>query len=142
MVAVRIAPDMTMAIVGSPEYLKSRPPAKTPHDLTLHNCINLRLPTLDSRLPWELCKGQRELQVRVGGQLTFNSVYQMIDAALAGFGLAYVPKDLVDAHVEAGRLSWVLADWFPTFVGHHVYYTSRRKSSRAVQLVVDALKAG
>ncbi|MGF6444143.1 LysR family transcriptional regulator [Paraburkholderia youngii] len=142
MIAVRIAPDMTMAIVGSPDYLQSRPLAKTPHDLTLHNCINLRLPTRDSLLPWELYKGRRELQVRVEGQLTFNNVYQMIDAALGGFGLAYVPKDLADAHVKAGRLSWVLADWFPTFVGHHVYYTSRRKSSRAVQLVVDALKAG
>ncbi|MBB5415818.1 DNA-binding transcriptional LysR family regulator [Paraburkholderia sp. JPY171] len=120
MIAVRIAPDMTMAIVGSPDYLKSRPLAKTPHDLTLHNCINLRLPTRDSLLPWELCKGRRELQVRVEGQLTFNNVYQMIDAALGGFGLAYVPKDLADAHVKAGRLSWVLADWFPTFVGHHV----------------------
>src|SRR6185437_5339651 len=142
MVAVRIAPDMTMAIVGSPDYLQSRPTAKTPRELTLHNCINLRLPTRDSLLSWELCKGQRELQVRVEGQLTFNNVYQIVDAALGGFGLAYVPRELVDGHVKAGRLSWVLADWFPTFVGHHVYYPSRRKSSRAVQLVVDALKAG
>ncbi|MGF6875123.1 hypothetical protein OKW35_004595 [Paraburkholderia sp. MM5477-R1] len=78
MVAVRIAPDMTMAIVGSPDYLQSRPAAKTPHDLTLHNCINLRLPTRDSLFSWQLCKGQRELQVRVDGQLTFNNVYQMV----------------------------------------------------------------
>jgi DNA-binding transcriptional LysR family regulator len=142
MIAVRIAPDMTMAIVGSPAYLQSTTPAKTPQDLTLHNCINLRLPTRDSLLPWELRKGRRELQVRVEGQLTFNNVYQMMDAALGGFGLAYVPKDLVEAHVRAGRLRWVLEDWFPTFVGHHVYYASRRKSSRAVELVVDALKSG
>ncbi|MBB5461614.1 DNA-binding transcriptional LysR family regulator [Paraburkholderia sp. Cpub6] len=111
-------------------------------DLTLHNCINLRLPTRDSLLPWELRKGRRELQVRVEGQLTFNSVYQMMDAALGGFGLAYVPKDLAEVHVRAGRLNWVLEDWFPTFVGHHVYYPGRRKSSRAVELVVDALKSG
>ncbi|SAK54370.1 LysR family transcriptional regulator [Caballeronia hypogeia] len=142
MIAVRIAPDMTMAIVGSPSYLKSRPHAKTPQDLTLHNCINLRLPTRDSLLAWELRKGRRELQVRVEGQLTFNNVYQMVDAALGGFGLAYVPKDVVEVHVHAGRLNWVLEDWFPTFTGHHVYYASGRKSSRAVELVVDALKAG
>ena len=142
MIAVRIAPDMTMAIVGAPSYLRSSAPAKTPQDLTLHNCINLRLPTRDSLLPWELCKGRRELQVRVEGQLTFNNVYQMLDAALGGFGLAYVPKDLVEADVRAGRLRWVLEDWFPTFVGHHAYYPSRRKSSRAVELVVDALKSG
>lgn len=142
MIAVRIAADMTMAIVGSPGYLKSRPQAKKPQDLTRHNCINLRLPTRDSLLAWELRKGRRELQVRVEGQLTFNNVYQMVDAALDGFGLAYVPKDLVEAHVRGGRLGWVLEDWYPTFVGHHVYYPSRRKSSRAVELVVDALKAG
>jgi DNA-binding transcriptional LysR family regulator len=142
MIAVRIAPDMTMAIVGCPSYLESRPPAKTPQDLTLHNCINLRLPTRDSLLSWELRKGRRELQVRVDGQLTFNNVYQMVDAALAGFGLAYVPKDVVEDYVRGGRLCWVLEDWYPTFVGHHVYYASRRKSSRAVELVVDALKMG
>ncbi|SHK50941.1 LysR family transcriptional regulator [Paraburkholderia terricola] len=142
MVAVRIAPDMTMSIVGSPSYLQSRPQAKKPQDLTLHNCINLRLPTRESLLPWELSKGRRDLQVRVEGQLTFNNVYQMVDAALAGFGLAYVPKDLVEQYVRAGRLAWVLDDWYPTFVGHHVYYSTGRKSSRAVQLVVDALKAG
>lgn len=142
MIAMRIAPDMTMAVVGSPAYLKSKPRPRTPQDLTQHNCINLRLPTRDALLAWELKKGRRELQVRVEGQLTFNNVYQMLDAALAGFGLAYVPKELAAPHVDAGRLAWVLEDWFPTFVGHHVYYPSRRKSSRAVELVVDALRAG
>ncbi|WP_027802968.1 LysR family transcriptional regulator [Paraburkholderia dilworthii] len=142
MIAVRIAPDMTMAVVGSPGYLRSRPMAKKPQDLTLHNCINLRLPTRNSLLAWELSRGRRELQVHVEGQLTFNNVYQMVAAALGGFGLAYVPKDLVEQHVKAGRLSFVLEDWFPTFVGHHVYYPNRRKSSRAVELVVDALKSG
>lgn len=142
MVAVRIAPDMTMSIVGSPDYLSTRPRAKTPTDLTLHNCINLRLPTRDSLLPWELIKGRRELRVRVEGQLTFNNVYQMLDAALRGFGLAYVPKGLAEPYVQAGRLAWVLKDWYPTFAGHHVYYPGRRESSRAVELVVNALKLG
>ncbi|ABX18464.1 transcriptional regulator, LysR family [Burkholderia multivorans ATCC 17616] len=142
MVAVRIAPDMTMTVVGSPSYLQSKPHARTPQDLTLHNCINLRLPTRESLLPWELRKGRRELKVRVEGQLTFNNVYQMVEAALGGFGLAYVPKDLVEDKVRAGRLCWVLEDWYPTFVGHHAYYPNRRKSSRAVELVIEALKTG
>ncbi|MEM5316490.1 LysR family transcriptional regulator [Paraburkholderia sp. JHI869] len=142
MIAARIAPDMTMAIVGSPAYLKSRPATRAPRDLTLHNCINLRLPTRNSLLAWELSNGKRQLQVRVDGQLTFNSVYQMVDAALGGFGLVYVPKDLVEPYVKSDRLEWVLEEWFPTFVGYHVYYPSRRKSSRAVELVVNALKSG
>jgi DNA-binding transcriptional LysR family regulator len=141
MIAARIAPDMTMTIVGSPAYLAQHAPPKTPQDLTRHNCINLWLPTRDALLPWELRKGRRELQVRVDGQLVFNNVYQMVDAALAGFGLAYVPKDLVASHINAGRLTWVLEDWHPTFTGFHVYYSSRRQSSRAVALVVEALKA-
>jgi DNA-binding transcriptional LysR family regulator len=142
MIAAPIAPPMTMAIVGAPKYLKSNPPPQKPQDLTLHNCINLRLPTRDSLLPWDLKKGKRQLRVRVGGQLVFNSIYPILEATLGGFGLGYVPKDLVTQHVAARRLVWVLEDWFPTFAGHHVYYPSRRKSSRAVELVVEALKQG
>lgn len=141
MIAARIGPDVTMAIVGAPSYLARCTPPKAPQDLLRHNCINLWLPTRDSLLPWELRKGRRELQVRVDGQLVFNNVYQMVDAALAGFGLAYVPKELVAPYVDAGRLAWVLEDWHPTFTGFHVYYSSRRQSSRAVALVVEALKA-
>jgi DNA-binding transcriptional LysR family regulator len=142
MVAARIAPDLTMAIVGSPDYLEARHEITKPQDLTLHNCITLRLPTRNSLLPWELRKGRRQLQVRVDGQLTFNNVYQIVDAAVGAFGLAYVPRDLVEPYVESGRLRWVLEDWFPTYVGLHVYYPSRHKSSRAVELVVEALKSG
>lgn len=142
MVATRIGHDMTMSIVGAPDYLATRPVPKMPQDLTLHNCINLRLPTRNALLQWELRKGKREVQVRVDGQLVFNNSYQMLNAALAGFGLAYLPLELAANHVAEGRLQRVLADWSPTFVGLHVYYPSRRKSSRAVSLVVEALKAG
>lgn len=141
MIAVRIAPDMTFAIVGAPSYLAQRPKPKLPQDLTLHSAINLRLATRDSLLPWELRKGKREVQVRVDGQLTFNNVYQMLDAALEGFGLAYIPKAMAIGHVEAGRLAWVLEDWFPTYMGLHIYYPNRRQASRAVAMVIEALKA-
>jgi DNA-binding transcriptional LysR family regulator len=140
MIAVRIAPEMRMAIVGSPSYLESRPLPKTPQDLTTHNCINLRLPTHDSFYAWELKKGNREVQVRVEGQLAFNGTYPMLDAALAGYGLAYIPADLAQAHVAAGRLNWVLEAWCPTFPGLHAYYASHRQSSRAMALVIDALR--
>ncbi len=140
MIAVRIAPDLRMAIVGSPSYLEKQPPPETPQDLTAHNCINLRLPTRGGLYAWELKKGDRELQVRVDGQITCNGSYQMLNAALGGLGLAYVPEDLAQPHVAAGRLQWVLQDWFPTFPGLHAYYPSRRQSSRALTLVVDALR--
>jgi DNA-binding transcriptional LysR family regulator len=142
MVAMRIGPDVTFAIVGAPGYLARFAAPKTPQDLTRHNCINLRLPTRDALLPWELRKGKHELQVRVDGQLVFNNVYQVLEAALAGFGLAWLPQDLAAAHVAAGRLELVMTDWAPTFPGVHVYYSSRRQLSRAVTLVVQALRAG
>lgn len=140
MIAVRIAADMKMAIVGSPTYLENKPQPKKPQDLMQHNCINLRLPTLGGFYAWELKKGSREVQVRVEGQLSFNGSYHMLDAALAGYGLAYLPSDLVQAHVTAGRLVRVLDDWCPTFPGLHAYYASRSESSRALALVIDSLR--
>lgn len=141
MIALRIAPDETLAVVGSPAYLQGRTLPSQPQDLTDHNCINLRLPTRDSLMAWELRKGKEQVEVKVSGQLVFNNSYQMLDAALEGFGLAYLPKALVEPHVQAGRLCWVLEDWFPTFTGHHAYYASRRQSSLAVRLVIAALRA-
>ncbi|MFM0039574.1 LysR family transcriptional regulator [Paraburkholderia strydomiana] len=140
MIAVRIAPDMRMAIVGSPGCLAERELPRKPQDLTAHNCINLRLPTLGGFYPWELKKGTRAVQARVEGQFAFNGTYQMLDAALSGCGLAYVPADLVQAHVAAGRLIRVLEDWCPTFPGLHAYYANRREFSRAMTVVIDALR--
>lgn len=140
MIAVRIAPDLRMAMVASPAYLQAQPAPLAPDGLAQHNCINLRLPTHGGCYPWELARGEETLQVRVQGQLTFNGTYQMLAAALDGCGVAYLPQDLAREHVAAGRLCWVLEDWFPTFPGLHIYYPSRRQSSRALSLVVDALR--
>ncbi|MEQ7918695.1 LysR family transcriptional regulator [Xanthomonas sp. WHRI 1810A] len=142
MIAVRIAADETLAIVGAPAYLQGRPAPQTPQDLMTHNCINLRLPTRDSLMPWELSNGTQHTEVRVNGQLVFNNAYQMLDAALKGFGLAYLPKALVEPQVQAGNLCWVLEDWFPTFIGHHAFYATRRESSLAVRWVIAALRGG
>jgi len=140
MIAVRIAPDMRMVVVGAPSYFAKRPPPKTPQDLTDHDCINLRLPTYGGLYVWEFEKGNRELKVRVDGQLVFNSLTQRLNAALAGFGLAYVPEDVAQPHVAQGRLKRVLDDWCPPFPGYHLYYPSRRQASRAFALLVEALR--
>lgn len=140
MIAVRISPDLKMAIVGAPAYFAQRERPAAPRDLVAHDCINLRLPTHGALYAWELARGDDTLQVRVDGQVTFNGTYEMLDAALAGYGLAYVPAELAAPHVDAGRLVGVLDDWCPTFPGHHLYYASRRQSSRALALIVDALR--
>lgn len=140
MIAVRIAPDMKMAMVGSPAYLASRDAPKSPTDLTLHNCIGLRLPTHGGVYAWELKKGKRELQVRIDGQFTCNGSYQMLRAAIDGIGLAFLPDDLVADHVNTGQLLRVLEPWCPTFPGLHIFYANRREMSRAMSVVIDALR--
>ena len=139
MVAVRIGPDMSMAVVGAPAYFKKRPEPKRPQDLVDHDCINLRLPH-GGLYAWDFANGGRELRARVDGQLIFNGTHQMLKAALAGFGLAYLPDEMVLAHIDAGRLKRVLEDWCPLYSGHHLYYPSRRQHSPAFALLVDALR--
>jgi len=140
MIAVRIGPDMRMSVVGSPSYFRTRSEPKKPQDLIGHNCINLRLPTHASLYAWEFERGSRELRVRVEGQMIFNGTAQLLNAALAGCGLAYVPEGMVETHVAKGRLRRVLADWCPPYSGYHLFYPSRRQSSAAFALVVDALR--
>jgi DNA-binding transcriptional LysR family regulator len=140
MIAVRIGPDMRMAVVGAPSYFAGRPRPRTPQDLTAHACINIRLPTYGGLYAWEFEKEGRELKVRVEGQLVFNNIALRQNAALAGFGLAYLPEDQVQAHLADGRLIRVLADWCPPFPGYHLYYPSRRQPTPAFALLVDALR--
>ena len=140
MIAVRIGPDMRMAVVGAPAYFKAHPEPKRPQDLVEHNCINLRLPTHGGVYAWEFEKGNRELRARVEGQLTLNGTAQLLNAALAGCGLAYVPEGFAAGHVAKGRLKRVLADWCPSYSGYHLFYPSRRQSSAAFALVVEALR--
>lgn len=140
MIAVRIGPDMRMAVVGAPAYLSGLRPPETPQDLADHDCINLRLPTLGGLYAWEFEKDGRELRVRVDGQLVFNDIALVLDAALAGFGLAYLPEDQVAPHLAAHRLIRLLEPWCPPFSGYHLYYPSRRQQSPAFALMVDALR--
>ena len=140
MIAVRIAPDMRIAVVGTPSYFKGQPEPKRPQDLVNHNCIKLRLPTHGGVYAWEFEKAGRELRVRVDGQLTYNTTAQMLTAALAGLGLAYVPEGLAKPHVAKGRLKRVLADWCPPYSGYHLYYPSRRQPSAAFALLVETLR--
>jgi DNA-binding transcriptional LysR family regulator len=140
MIARRIGPDLRMAVVGAPAYFASRTIPTRPQDLTDHRCINLRLPTHGGLYAWEFEKGRRELRVRVDGQLIFNGTHAILKAALAGFGIAYVPEDLIREPVTDGRLIHVLQDWCPPFPGYHLYYPSRRQHSRAFSLLIEALR--
>jgi DNA-binding transcriptional LysR family regulator len=139
MIALRIAPDMRMVVVGSPAYFAKRPPPQTPQDLGDHDCIGLRLPTYGGLLTWEFRRGERITTAHVTGRLVFNRSDLMAEAAVAGNGLAWLPDDMAREHLAAGRLVTTLDDWEITFPGYHLYYASRR-SSPALSHVVDALR--
>ncbi|MBD9613513.1 LysR family transcriptional regulator [Pseudomonas sp. MM213] len=140
MIAMRIGPDMRMAVVGSPAYFARHSKPDIPSDLMQHNCITLRMPTYGGLFLWEFEKDGQELNVRVEGQMVFNNIAMRMEAALQGLGLAYMPEDLVQEHVAQGRLIRVLADWCEPFSGYHLYYPSRRQSSPAFALLREALR--
>lgn len=140
MIAVRIGPDLRIAVVGSPAYFEGRARPRTPHDLTAHNCINLRLPTHGGLMVWDFRKGKRELKVRVSGQWIYNSISPIVRAALVGQGLGFLPEDAVAEHIAAGRLIRVLDDWCQPYTGYHLYYPSRRHTSSALAVVIEALR--
>lgn len=140
MVAVRLAPDMQQTIVAAPAYLQRRGVPQEPHDLLQHDCITLRLASSGKLYAWELKNGARSLEVQVSGQTTVGGVYQMLNAALSGNGLAFMPEDLVRPHLQAGRLRSVMADWCPVFPGLHAYHLVRQPLPRVLALVVDAIR--
>jgi DNA-binding transcriptional LysR family regulator len=139
MVAVRIGPDTRMAVVGAPSYFANRTRPETPQDLTSHDCISLRMQS-GGLLTWEFEKDGRELKVRVDGRLVFNTSLMALEAAVAGYGLAYLLEDRVQACLADGRLVQMLADWCQPFSGYHLYYPSRRQPTPAFALLVDALR--
>jgi DNA-binding transcriptional LysR family regulator len=140
MIAVRIGPNIRFAVVGAKSYFAKRALPRTPQDLIDHNCVNLRLPTYGGTYAWEFAKDARELKVRVEGQLVFNGIFQVLDAAVAGLGLAFVPEDIAQPYLAKGRLKRVLEEWCPPWSGYHLYYPHRRQSSPAFALLVDALR--
>lgn len=140
MIAVRIGPEIRMAAVATPAYFKKHGKPKIPQDLATHSCINLRMPTLGGVYVWEFEKGAREINVRVEGQLTANDIAVIRNAALHGLGIAFMPEDVAQPHLDAGEFVRVLADWTPPFPGYHLYYPSRRQQSPAFALMVEALR--
>ncbi|MER8879046.1 LysR family transcriptional regulator [Mesorhizobium sp. M0684] len=140
MIAVRIGPDWRLVAVASPEYFSRHPVPTAPQDLVDHDCINMRQATFGGLYAWEFAKDGRDLRVRVEGQLTFNSSIPMIEAAISGFGIAYVPENLVSHQIANGCLRLVLDDWSPPFAGYHLYYPSRRQLSPAMAVIVEALR--
>lgn len=140
MIAVRISPDGRLVAVATPAYFAQNPPPDTPKALTQHRCINLRMVTSGALYAWEFQKGNEELKVRVGGQVTFNSINACLRGVLDGFGIGFLPESVVLPMLGTGQLQLVLDDWSQPIAGLHLYYPSRRQTSPAFQIIIDALR--
>jgi DNA-binding transcriptional LysR family regulator len=140
MIAVRIGPDWRLVVVGTPAYFDRNPPPKTPRDLTKHACVNIRHRSSGAIYAWEFEKNGQAFTVKVEGQLVFNSIMHVLNAAIDGIGLAYVPEELAAPYLADGRLKEVLTDWCPYFQGYHLYYPNRRQASPAFSAFVEALR--
>ncbi|MBB2753184.1 UNVERIFIED_ORG: DNA-binding transcriptional LysR family regulator [Rhizobium aethiopicum] len=140
MIAVRIGPLARMIVVAAPSCFKDQPPPTSPQELTAYRCINIRLPSYGGFYPWEFERDGHEVRVRVNGQVAFNGVPQIVKAALDGYGLTYIHEDVVQDHLDSGRLVQVLEDWSQPFSGYHLYYPSRRHPSPAFTLLLEALR--
>lgn len=140
MISARISPDFCLAVVGAPAYFADHPAPAHPKDLVGHRCINFRLPGSGSLYAWEFEDNGREIRIRVDGQLAFNNIFDLLEATLDGFGLGYIPEEIVEPYVATGRLVHVLRQWSPRWEGFHLYYPSRRQSSPAFVALVEALR--
>ena len=140
MIAVRISPDWRLALVGSPDYFRRCPPPETPYELTGHACINIRHRPSGNVYAWEFAKDAKEFTVKGEGQLVFNSIMHVLNAAVDGIGIGYVPEHLAEPYLADGRLTEVLAEWCPYFQGFHLYYANRRQTLPAFAAFVEALR--
>lgn len=140
MIAVPIGPPVRMAVVAAPAYFAAHPKPRNPRDLVDHNCINMRMQSGGGLYAWDFQRKDRHVNVRVDGQLIFNTSPNIVDAALAGLGIARLPEEEFAPHIEEGRLLRVLENWCPLFPGYYLYYPNRRQPSPAFSLVVDALR--
>ncbi|KQS71433.1 LysR family transcriptional regulator [Rhizobium sp. Leaf371] len=140
MIAVRIGPDLRMAVVGSPSYFVKRGVPQTPRDLGNHLGVSYRQTTGGGLYAWEFERDGEVLQVRMNGPLIMNDGVMLEAAALDGLALAYTFESQVAQYVEDGRLVRVLEDWCPPFSGYHLYYPSRRQHTAAFALFVEALR--
>ncbi|MEI1114073.1 LysR family transcriptional regulator [Pseudomonas aeruginosa] len=139
MIAVPIGPQLRMAVVAAPAYFATHPKPKNPRDLVNHNCINIRMQSGGGLYIWDFERKGKQVNVRVDGQLIFNTSPNVVDAALMGMGIAWLPEEEFAPHIENGRLIRVLEDWCAPFPGYYLYYPSRRQPSPAFKLVVEAL---
>jgi DNA-binding transcriptional LysR family regulator len=138
MIAVRVTQEMRLAVVGSPQYFKSRSLPRKPQDLKDHSCIGFRFSNRLYR--WEFEKGRKAVTVSPEGPASFDDPDLVIQAVLKGVGIGTAMEETLRGMISEGRLIQVLRDWCPTFQGYFLYYPSRRNQPAALSALIDTLR--
>lgn len=139
MIAVRFGPDMRFAAIASPDYLTAHAPPLEPDDLRAHRCIRFRFES-GALYHWDFGMRGKSTAIDVDGPLTLGNLNLMVDAALAGIGIAWVPENIVSEHIAAGRLVRMLEEWSPTLPGLCLYYPANRHPPTALRLFLEAVR--
>nr|WP_052710177.1 LysR substrate-binding domain-containing protein [Azospirillum thiophilum] len=140
MVAVRITPDLRMAVVGAPAYFADRRRPEVPADLKDHMCLTYKWKNTGALYPWRFSDADAVIDVDVGNVLTVNDTDLLLAAACEGLGLAYLIEDLVLPSIENGKLLRVLDPWCKVFPGFHLYYSERTHMPASVRAFIDLMK--
>lgn len=141
MATMPISNSTKMVVVAAPSYFAKHPQPVKPKDLVNHVCINQRLPSQGGMLfTWKFMEKKKEVKIHVNGQLTFSNIYQVLDAALAGYGLAYLPEQLVTEGLAQGKLISVLEEKCITLPPYYIYYPTRLQTSVGFSKLLETLK--
>jgi DNA-binding transcriptional LysR family regulator len=139
MIAVPFGGTSRFVAVAAPAYLKKHGVPKAPLDLLQHSCIRHRM--RNGRIyTWEFERRGQSVDVDVPGRLTLDEDRLMLDAAIEGVGIAFVPESAASDAIASRKLSVVLDDWCPRFPGLCLYYPGRRQVPAGLRAFVDVLK--
>ncbi|RTM04698.1 MAG: LysR family transcriptional regulator [Hyphomicrobiales bacterium] len=139
MIAVPLGGPARFVAVAAPGYLAGRQPPATPEDLRHHTCIRQRLPS-GKRYFWEFSRNDEEISIDVLGPLSLDDNSLMVQAAVNGLGIAYVPESVASSELHSGQLVTVLIDWCPPIPGLALYYPGYRHVPSALRALIDAIK--
>lgn len=140
MIAIRLTPPVSVAVVGSPSYLAENASPTSPHDLRRHACINYRWETTGQIFRWLFRSPDEQIEVDVDGPVVVNDTGVIREAAIAGLGLAYLPEGAVRAQLERGTLVRVLEHWCMPSPGFYLYHPSRRQTPPALRALITFLQ--
>jgi DNA-binding transcriptional LysR family regulator len=139
MISVPLGDRQQMIVVASPDYFRRHTVPKSPADLLLHDCIRMRMPG-GNIYAWEFERRGQSVVLDVQGRLMLDEPGLMLEAVLAGTGIAFMNRWMVADHLAGGRLMQVMEEWTPPFPGLCLYHSGRRHLPAGLKALIDLIK--